>query len=419
MNEKTGQASAREKNYRWLLVVTGFLCMVFYYGIVINCQGQLIEPIALEHGYSRLTISSIFALINGGMVISSPLLARLSDKIGPSKTMVLSSGVISLSILLFSTAKSLPLFYIAALLIGMAFVGVTTLILPIIINIWFDKDNRGFALSLAFMGSGIGGLLLNPVFAQMVGAIEWRLTYGLWGGFFFLIFTPFLFVVTVYLPGKKGYMPLDMDFADLDSLDNPERQDTPREYFKIIAAICCAGFLIGGIGTSVMMHGNSHLVSLGQTPAEASMIIGLFLGVLAFSKLLVGKSCDRLGCKKTLIIFLTLSAIGVLALYLCAFSIIGCLAFIIFFGVGAASMTVCPPLAVRELFSHQRYSKELGKVMASIGLGNMGIPLLAGVVHDQTGSYSLFWIGASIILMLAVWLFVQGFKWATKDIIQK
>lgn len=414
MNEKTEPISSRKKNYRWLLVVTGFLCMVFYYGIVINCQGQLIEPIASEHGYSRLTISSIFALINGGMVISSPLLARLSDKIGPSKTMILSSGVISLSIILFATAKTLPLFYISALLIGMAFVGVTTLILPIIINLWFDKSNRGFALSLAFMGSGVGGLLLNPVFAEMIGAIQWRWTYGLWGGFLLIIFTPLLYLVAVYLPRKKGYIPLDMEFSELDLLENHQRQDTPREYRKIIGAICTAAFLIGGIGTSVMMHGNSHLVSLGQTPAEASMMIGLFLGVLAFSKLLVGKSCDRLGCEKTLIIFLTLSAIGVISLYLCAFSVVGCLAFIIFFGLGAASMTVCPPLAVRELFSHQRYSKELGKVMASIGLGNMVIPLLAGIVHDQTGSYSLFWVASSLVLLLAMGLFSKGFGWAKR-----
>jgi len=414
MDENSKNVSTREKNYRWLLVVTGFLCMVFCYGIVINCQGQLIEPIALEHGYSRLTMSSIFALINGGMVISSPILARLSDRIGPSKTMVLSSGVISLSILLFATAKSLLVYYISALLIGMAFVGVTILILPIIINQWFDKDNRGFALSLAFMGSGVGGFLLNPLFAEMIGSIQWRLTYGLWGVFFLTVFTPFLFVVTVYLPKKKGYRPLDMEYSEIESLDNPAREATPREYRNIIRSICTAAFLIGGIGASVMMHGNSHLVSLGQTPAEASMTIGLFLGVLVFGKLLVGKSCDRLGCEKALIIFLTFAAIGVISLYLCTFSVIGCLAFILFFGLGGASMTVCPPLVVRELFSNERYSKELGKVMASIGLGNMGIPLLAGIIYDQTGSYNTFWIGGSVTLLIAMGLFMQGFRWAKR-----
>lgn len=414
MNIETGGISSREKNYRWLLVMTGFLSMAFYYGIVINCQGQLIEPIAIEHGYSRLTISSIFALINGGMVISSPLLARLSNKISPSKTMALSSGVVAISILLFSITKSLLLYYVSALLIGMAFVGVTVLILPILINLWFDKDNRGFALSLAFMGSGVGGLLLNPVFAEMVRSFGWRWAYGLWGGFFLTFFTPFLFFVLVYLPGKKRYRPLLTDANEQDSLDNPERIDTPAEYTKIIGSICIAAFLIGGIGTSIMMHGNSHLVSLGQTPAEASMIIGLFLGVLAFAKLLVGKSCDKLGCKKTIIIFLTFAAIGTFALYVCTFSVLGCIAFIIFFGLGGASFTVTPPLVVRELFSHERYPKELGKVMASIGLGNMGVPILAGIIYDQTGSYNLFWIASSIVLFLSMALFIQGFRWAKK-----
>lgn len=412
MNESAEGVSSREKNYRWLLVVTGFLSMAFYYGIVINCQGQLIEPIALEYGYSRLTMSSIFALINGGMVISSPILARLSNRIGPSKTMVLSSGVISLSIVLLATAKSLPVYYISALLIGMAFVGVTTLILPILINLWFDKDNRGFALSLAFMGSGVGGFLLNPLFAQMVASIEWRWTYGLWGGFFFIVFTPFLFIVMVFLPGKKGYQPLAIDFSEINSLSEPERKNTPMEYRRIIGTICLASFLISGIGSSVMMHGNSHFVSLGQTPAEASMMIGLYLGVLAFTKLLVGKSCDRLGCEKTLVIFLTFASMGVISLYICNFSFLGCLAFLLFFGLGGASMTVCPPLVVRELFSHERYSIELGKVMASIGLGNMGIPLLAGLIYDQSGSYNIFWNGGGVTLLIAVGLFVQGFRWA-------
>ena len=69
-----GDGEDRGSHYRWLMVFAGFLSMVFYYGIVINCQGQLIEPIAEEQGYSRVIMSSIFALINGGMVISSPLL---------------------------------------------------------------------------------------------------------------------------------------------------------------------------------------------------------------------------------------------------------------------------------------------------------------------------------------------------------
>ena len=77
-------------------------------------------------------------------------------------------------------------------------------------------------------------------------------------------------------------------------------------------------------------------------------------------------------------------------------------------------MTVCPPLVVRELFSHERYSKELGKVMASIGLGNLGIPLLAGIIYDGTGSYNAFWIGGSVVLLIAMTLFVQGFRWTKR-----
>jgi cyanate permease len=52
--------------------------------------------------------------------------------------------------------------------------------------------------------------------------------------------------------------------------------------------------------------------------------------------------------------------------------------------------------------------------MASIGLGNMGIPLLAGIIYDQTGSYNTFWIGGSITLFVAIGLFMKGFSWAKR-----
>jgi MFS family permease len=406
----------KSSNYRWVLVLAGFLSMAFFYGIVINCQGQLINPMAEEQGYNRMVMASIFALINGGMVISSPILARLSGRYGPEKILVSCSGIISLAMIWFSITRMLPFFYVSALFIGMAFVGVTTLLLPILVNLWFDSNNRGFALSLAFMGSGIGGLLLNPVFATMLKNLTWRWVYGIWGIFFLGVFTPFLFVVIYYLPCKRGYHYLIIDTEETPSQENKVLNFQGRNYRFVIGSICAAAFLITGIGTSVLMHGTSHLVSLGQTPGEASKVIGLFLGVLAFSKLLVGKSCDMLGCKKTLMIFLVLASLGTFSFWACSIISIGCVLFIVFFGLGGAAMTVCPPLVVREIFSHQRYSKELGKVMAFVGLGNMMIPFLGGAIFDYTGSYNLFWLGCSSVFFVAIALFIFGFHKANSGV---
>jgi MFS family permease len=410
-----GDGEYRGSHYRWLMVFAGFLSMVFYYGIVINCQGQLIEPIAEEQGYNRVIMSSIFALINGGMVVSSPLLAHISNRFGPEKTLVACSLVISMAMIWFSFSRSLLFYYLSALLIGMAFVGVTTLLLPILVNMWFDANNRGFALSLAFMGSGIGGLLLNPAFATLVKGLNWRWAYSLSGGFFLLLFTPFLFIVIYYLPRKRGYLPPLTDLEDFTLGGSSNLDRGTLDYRLVIGSVCVAAFLIGGTGSSVLLHGTSHLVTLGQTPGEASMVIGLFLGVLAFSKLLVGRSCDKLGCKKTLIIFLGLASAGTFSLFLCSFTVLGCILFIGFFGLGGAAMTVCPPLVVREIFSNQRYSQELGKVMASIGLGNMGIPLIGGMIYDYTGSYNGFWIFDSVLLLVAITLFMFGFHKANRS----
>lgn len=401
---------SREK-YRWLLVFLGFLCMAFYYGIIINCQGQLIQPIIGEQYFSRATISSVFALINGGMIISSPIMGRLSDRIGPELTMVGSSVTVACGMLIFASAKSLPVYYIGALLVGMAFVGVTLMMIPVLIDKWFDKTNRGFALSLAFMGSGIGGLLLNPLFALMAENFGWRLSYVLWAGFYLLIISPILFLFVYFIPSRNFYNEF---FKAKETRCFDIEKKPVNNYFRIISLLCIASFLIGGVGTSVLMHGASHLIQLGKTPKMAAIIIGLFLGVLAFCKILVGKSCDKIGCKKTLMIFLTIASLGVFSLNICGGKFLGCLGFVIFFGIGAPTMTVCPPLLVREIFPPERYSRELGKVMSSIGLGNMGLPLIAGFIFDLTGSYSYYWTGGSFALILAIGLYVMAFNISVK-----
>ena len=178
----------------------------------------------------------------------------------------------------------------------------------------------------------------------------------------------------------------------------------------VLITVAIASFLIGGVGTSVLMHGASHFTALGFTPQRAASTIGLALGILALGKVIVGRSCDKLGCRKTLMIFLTFAAGSTFSLYISPSFSYGWLSFAVFFGLGAATMTVCPPLIVRELFHEKRYSKDLGKVMASIGLGNMVVPLFAGVIYDKYLSYENYWLLATAILFIGMFLFLLAYR---------
>lgn len=159
MNEK------KKLHYGWFIVISCVLIMALEYAPLVSCASLFVTPITSDLGFPRsayMLVSSISTIV---MILLAPIVGKIMSKPCMHKVLVFSVAGVSISYGLYSVANSLPVFYIIAVFIGIFASGSTMLPVSIVITNWFQKK-RGFAMSLAMAGSGIGGALLSPVIAK-------------------------------------------------------------------------------------------------------------------------------------------------------------------------------------------------------------------------------------------------------------
>ena len=92
---------------------------------------------------------------------------KIFVKFDVKKIMRISSILLAVGYFSYSLATSLPVFYLISVVVGFAMGGTTTMPLSLLIGNWFHQ-RRGFAVGVAFMGSGIGGMLFSVPIASVL-----------------------------------------------------------------------------------------------------------------------------------------------------------------------------------------------------------------------------------------------------------
>lgn len=107
----------------------------------------------------------------------------------------------------YSLCTSLPMFYVLSAVVGFSIGGMTMIPLSLIVSNWFH-EKRGLAIGIAFMGSGVGGMVLQPITASIVQAMGWRTAYQCLGVLMFCTIVPCSFFVLKRSPADVGLKPL-------------------------------------------------------------------------------------------------------------------------------------------------------------------------------------------------------------------
>ena len=144
--------------------------------------------------------------------------------------------------------------------------------------------------------------------------------------------------------------------------------------------------------------------SVGVEPVHFGVLMmTVVLIVNTCGKFLFGTMNDRLGVKRSTLIYGTVIAAGLLILYL--FKTPGfMLAGSVLVGLCYSIPTVGAGMICRELFSPESYVRVYPKVAMSVTVCNaLGYPLL-GAVYDATGSYdpALMLVLCAMLALLAV-----------------
>lgn len=407
--------------YGWFIVIAGIILLSLGYGSRYS-YSVFFPTVVAEFGWHRDLAGSIlsFHLICYGL--TAPLSGFLVDRIGPKKSMLIGSIIMTLGMALSGLSTKPWHFYVTfGLLAGFGLCLVASVPLTVVVRNWFER-RRGTAISLFFFGEGVA-YAWYPAVVWLIDALGWRKAISLEGLIVGAVFIPLVTIVMVSRPELKGLHKdgLDPAQATPDQLDREERRIIDRAWadqdWSLGRAlktwrfymICITSFSIWGLSHHVLVtHQIALAIDAGYERMYASAVISIG-GVTFALGCLLGTLSDKIGREWSVTLGTVLEVTGIAA----AMAITDTSApwllyyYAIAFGLGFG---ICVPVvaaAATDLFQGPRAGATIGAIWVSFSLGGALGPWLGGWMFEVSGNYqTAFGVAALACLIgcLTLWL---------------
>jgi len=391
--------------YGWVLVVALGITTVVSYGTSYYLFGVLIVPMDHDLGWSRAGISGAYAL---GVVLAGLLgvpIGRAVDRRGARLLMTAGSALGGLSLLGLSGVHALWQFYLLwagglGLANALTFYPVT---FTIIAN-WFDR-RRGGALALLTLLGGLASPIFVPLAGSLAAHLGWRAALVVLG----------LLQLGIALPLHALLVrrhPEDLGLRPDGALTTPPRQSTPLSGLTLQEAVrqaafwtLTAAYALAMLASSVILvHAVAYLIGQGYGGALAATIVGV-VGLASLpGRFLLNLLSDRVGPQPLLALCLAAQAIGVVLL-LHGASVGWLIAYIIVYGGAFGAISPLRAAVMANHFGRRAYGSITALQGVPVALAAGVGPLLAGVLYDHLGGYTLpfeLCAGAFLLAGLAV-----------------
>ena len=396
--------------FGWYIVATCFFIAFLTVGVR-NAFGIFVIPMSEEFGWTRTTISLAAAsgfLING---ITQPFLGHLFDRIGGRRVIVVGLVLIGIFTLLLSlTFHILFMLVVFSFLLSTALSGPSLTNTMALISKWF-KRRRATAISINTVGTSIGGLILVPFAMYFLQATGWRMTWLILGLLILLLAVPLALLFIRENPEALGLLP-DGDKEYQEQAEYEKTEDRLGEFevdhwiksfrsapmWQLSAAYVVCGVTTGMIST----HFVPFAIERGISPGKAALIFGLMMGLNSLGGIGAGVLSDKFGRKNVLAAVYLLRGIGYVML-VCIPSSLGMWAFGIAAGFSWVASVPLTSALTADVYGLRVLATISGITFLCHQVGSFIMVLLAGVLFDLTGSYTLpFTIAGSLLFPAAL-----------------
>ena len=396
--------------FGWYIVATCFFIAFLTVGVR-NAFGIFVIPMSEEFGWTRTTISLAAAsgfLING---ITQPFLGHLFDRIGGRRVIVVGLVLIGICTLLLSlTFHILFMLVVFSFLLSTALSGPSLTNTMALISKWF-KRRRATAISINTVGTSIGGLILVPFAMYFLQATGWRMTWLILGLLVLLLAVPLALLFIRENPEALGLLP-DGDKEYQERAEYEKKEDRLGEFevdhwiksfrsapmWQLSAAYVVCGVTTGMIST----HFVPFAIERGISPGKAALIFGLMMGLNSLGGIGAGVLSDKFGRKNVLAAVYLLRGIGYVML-VCIPSSLGMWAFAVAAGFSWVASVPLTSALTADVYGLRALATISGITFLCHQVGSFIMVLLAGVLFDLTGSYTLpFAIAGSLLFPAAL-----------------
>jgi len=390
--------------YGWYMVAAGSGLQFLQAGLMTQAFGAYVAVLQEERGWSKTALSGAAALQQMEVAILGPVLGCFIDRFGPQGVIRVGVLVFCCGLMLLSRTDSLPGFYAAFIVIALGSSLCGFFPVNVALINWFERW-RARALSSMSLGLALGGVSV-PLVAWSLQAFGWRATAFGSGVVAIAVGLPLAFVIRrrpedhgETMDGISQQPPPGR--TDLENATAEATRDfTAREALRTPAFWLLAlghGFALFVVH-AVTVHSITHMnQGLGYSVEQASLVY-LLLTVSQIGGVMLGWLIGDRFDKRLIAAACMLAHMTALLLLTYAVALPMVLAFALLHGAAWGLRGPFMQALRADYFGRSAIGMILGLSFMIIVIGQIGGPMIAGILADATGNYRA---GFTILALLA------------------
>lgn len=394
--------SDRELPYAWVIVALAFYALAISTGTR-STIGLLVRPWETEFGWDRSAVSLTASIGLLSLGLAQPLAGRWADRYGPRKMFAGSLALLGVSMVAVGFIRSLWQAYLAFGIGHMTAVGgASNVTAAVAISRWIRR-RKALAVGIVMAGAAAGQVVLVPALASLMKTIGWRGTFIACGVGVLALAVPLIAVFFRDDPPGGVEARTASAAGPPRSLASIARE---RNFWWLVGSFWVCGVTTAGL---IDPHLIPYAEDLGIDRVTAATAFGVLGTFNVMATLGAGAVSDRWGHKWLLGWIYAGRAVALLFLLVARDPV---LLFVFAVGFGIVNFSTVPPTTALSttLFGRGSGGTVVGLVSLSHQVGSAMGSYAGGLIHDLTGSYTLFFVGASGLCVAAA-----AMSWAISE----
>jgi MFS family permease len=395
--------------FGWKVVATAFTVAMFSWGIGFYGPSVFLNTLHQSRGWP---VSLISTAITAHFVLSGVMAAYLADvhrRLGIARVTHAGTVASAAGILCWSLAAEPWHLFGAAMLTGAGWAVTSGAAINAMVSPWFDR-HRAIALSHAFNGSSLGGVLIAPLWVTLIATIGFVGAASLIGVVMLVVLWPLIERYLTATPESLGVAadgdPISSAHSWTDKSGRPPVRVTTllrdRRFATLSMAFALGLFAQIGLVTHLVTR-LAPIFGAGNAAATISLItVCAVIGRLLLAALI--SDGDR---RLVALGHFTMQAFGVACLALgtnVVMLLLGC----ILFGLPMGNLVSLPPLIAQKEFAQVDVPRVVALVTAANQVVFAFAPAILGVLREVSGGYTAPFLIVAAMQVAAAAVLILG-----------
>ena len=390
--------NGKESKYQWIIAACCFLLCFTGLGFCSGNKGLFLAAVSEALGIPRSVYAVSDSLRYISTAVTNLFFGVLVQKVGVRKLVGGAMGVLALSCLVNSLAKSVLGIYLGGILLGLGLTFGGTALVGYVIKQWF-RENQGTIMGVVLCANALGTAVSAPVFSRIIYSGDpfgYRNAYRM-TAWILLVVGMILVLLLREAPKRDTVATKSKRGSGWSGITLQQALGKPYFYLACVCIFCTGAVLQSVTGVAV-----AHVKDQGLSAEFAATVSSVSALSLALFKFLTGFIYDKKGLKVTMLICDCAAVVMILLLSAVTNSPRGQVVALTYAVLAALALpleTVMLPLIAADLFGEREFAKLLG-IFVSVNTAGYAVgPLLTNLCFDMVGTYRPVFLTYSVLMV--------------------